>query len=119
MKKFLFVKMGVLLILISFGCSKTEESDNHRINSDSCIFGTIVDSDVNENFVLIKNLNMPEEKYEYIRIVVVPKDEFPFHHYQIGDIIIFKIVDVKYAFPINEEEFSKPMHYLCSIELCK
>lgn len=121
MKKTLFVLMCFLLTIISAGCSNDEDSNTPNNESDSCISGTIIYNEEIDNIVLIKELNIPEGNYKYKNLgaIIIPKDEFPFQQYHTGDIISFKIVEVRYTFPFNHEEFDKPIYYICSIKLCK
>lgn len=140
MNKKLFFILGVLLSLgMFFACSSDEEVSSvspspesgekkDSIESESCISGTIIihegdEGDENvDNNVFIGYLTMPEgekDKYNYIKTVVVPKDEFPFQYYQDGDIIDFNIVEVKSTFPPIGPGLFTPTAFLCSISLCK
>lgn len=140
MNKKLFFILGVLLSLgMFFACSSDEEVSSvssspesgekkDSIESESCISGTIIihegdEGDENvDNNVFIGYLTMPEgekDKYNYIKTVVVPKDEFPFQYYQDGDIIDFNIVEVKSTFPPIGTGLFTPTAFLCSISLCK
>ena len=122
MKKYLFVLMCFLLTIISAGCSKDDDSnENNKI--ESCISGEIqlfINSSI-EDYVSIVRLNMHEgnEEYNYIKAVVVPKEELPSRFYQDGVVIDFNITEVKSTFPLFQTGLFTPTSYLCSIELCK
>lgn len=94
-------------------------------HKESCISGEISqfnsDNPGRENFISIVRLNMPEgdDKYSYIKFVVVPKDELPSRFYQDGVVIDFNIVEVKSTFPPAQTGLFTPTSFLCSIELCK
>lgn len=100
--------------LVFTACSNSD-SDESDILANYCISGKIVGDD--EELVFIRDLNMPAN-YNYIKTVVVPKDEFPLQQYQPGDIIDFKIVSIKSSYPADDQGFDKPTQYVCSIVRC-
>ena len=124
----LLLALGVLLSLGIFcACSSDDEVFSTSPDIDENYFcGTIQLFDHEElgKYVFIDVLKMPEgdDKYRYIKTVVVPKDKFPLLDYHTGDIISFVIVEVESEFP----SFRDAMHsyppstqFLCSIELYK
>ena len=116
--------MCFLLMIGSAGCSNDDDS-NDIGHKESCISGEISqfksDNPGLEDYVAIGRLNMPEgdDKYSYIKFVVVHKDDMPIHKYCDGDIIEFKIEEVKSTFPPAQTGLFTPTSFLCSIELCK
>ena len=121
MKKILFIT-GVLLLLGIFSACSSDDEDTDK--SKAYISGTIRLFDHEElgKYVFIDELKMPkgDTQYSYIETVVVPKAEFPLQHFQTGDAITFKIVEVHSEFPlIRDAMLSYPpsTKYLCSIEL--
>ena len=124
MKKILFGFIGVLLIIISAGCSSDDDS-NEISHKESCISGVISqfksDNPDLKDYISILILNMPEgeEKYNNIKAVVVLKDELPSRFYYDGTVIDFNIVEVKSTFPPAQTGLYAPTTFLCSIELCK
>lgn len=122
MKKKLFFVMCFLLMIGSAGCSNDDDS-NEISHKESCVSGEIqlfINPSI-EDYVSIVRLNMPEkdDKYDYIKAVVVPKDELPSRFYQDGVVIDFNIVEVKSTFPPFQTGLFTPTSFLCSIELCK
>lgn len=121
--------MCFLLTIISAGCSNNGESEidppKFRNNTDSCISGEILlFKPLNpgiEDYVSIVRLNMPEkdDKYDYIKAVVVPKDELPNKYHYDGVVVDFNIVEVKSTFPPVQTGLFDPMSFLCSIKLCQ
>ena len=119
--------MCFLLMIISAGCSKDDDS-NDMSHKESCISGEIMllKSDYPYNpglkdYISVIRLNMPEgdDKYNYIKAVVVPKEELPSRFYYDGAIIDFNIVEVKDMLPLVHTGDRTPTAFLCSIELCK
>ena len=124
MKNKLVMMMCFLLMVISAGCSKDDDS-NDMSHKESCISGEISqfksDNPSLEDYISIVRLNMPEgdKEYDYIKSVVVPKEELPSRFYQDGVVIDFNIVEVKSTFPPFQTGLFTPTSFLCSIELCK
>jgi len=122
MKRALFV-LGMLLTFGLFcACSSDDEV---YTEAESCISGTIIlyeGEEEPDDCVFIGYLTMPErvkDKYNRIKTVVIPKDEFPLQDYQDGDIIDFNIVEVKSSYPEIQIGVFPPTAFLCSISLCK
>ena len=127
MKKNLFMMMCFLLMIISAGCSKDDDS-NTTSHKESCISGEIMllKSDYPYNsglkdYISIVRLIMPEgdDNYDYIKAVVVPKEELPSRFFYDGAVIDFNITEVKDIFPQVDTGDHSPSVFLCSIELCK
>ena len=125
--KTIAITMCFLLITGLAGCSKDDDS-NDIDHKESCISGEIMlfKSDYPydpglKDYISIVRLNMPEgdDKYNYIKAVVVPKEDLPSRFYQDGVVIDFNIVEVKSTFPPFQTGLFTPTSYLCSIELCK
>ena len=115
--------MCFLLMVISAGCSKDDDS-NDIGHKESCISGQtlLFKSESLGDYVCIVGLKMPQtdDQYNYIKVVVVSKDELPSRFYYDGMAIDFNIVEVKHIFPSHQPESQDyPTTYLCSIELCK
>lgn len=129
MNRKLCILMCFLLIIISAGCSNNGESEidppKFRNNTDSCISGEILlFKPLNpgiEDYVSIMRLNMPEndDKYDYIKAVVIPKDELPVKYQHDGVVIDFNIIEIKSPFPLTQTGLFTPTVFLCSIELCQ
>lgn len=119
--------MCFVLIIGSAGCSNDDDS-NDIGHKESCISGEIMlfKSDYPydpglKDYVSIVRLNMPEkdDKYDYIKAVVVLKDELPSRFYYDGAVIDFNIVEVKSTFPLVNTGDNPPSVFLCSIKLCE
>ena len=116
--------MCCLLMIISAGCSSDEKMDSTGVESYICGTIQLIDYEEFGKYVFIDGLEMPkgDDKYSYIKTVVVPKDEFPLQKYQTGDVIYFNIVEVKSEFPPFRDamhSYPSSTEYLCSIELYK
>jgi hypothetical protein len=116
-----------VLIIISTGCSKDDDF-NDIGHKDSCISGDIMLLKSSypynpglEDYISIVRLNMPEgdDKYNYIKAVVVPKEELPSYFYYDGAVIDFNITEVKSRFPLVQTGDYPQTVFLCSIKLCK
>lgn len=127
MKKQLFFVMCFLLMIGSAGCSNDDDS-NDIGHKESCISGEIMlfKSDYPydpslKDYISIMRLNMPEgdEEYNYIKAIVVLKDELPSRFYYDGTVIDFNIVEVKSTFPPVHTGDYPQTFFLCSIELCE
>ena len=127
MKKKLLIMMCFLLITGLAGCSKDDDS-NDIDHKESCISGEIMlfkpdypyDPGL-KDYISIVRLNMPEgdDKYNYIKAVVVPKEDLPSRFYQDGVVIDFNIVEVKSPFPsLHTGDYPQTV-FICSIELCE
>lgn len=123
--KTIAITMCFLLTIGLAGCSKDEVSSVSNNQMESCISGEIQlfksDNPDLENYVSIIRLNMPEknDEYNYIKAVVVPKDELPDRFYHDGVAIDFNIVDVKSPFSLFDTGDYPQTVFLCSIELCE
>ena len=127
MRKTAFI---IMAMLASLGLLSACSSDEEEKSPSSCISGTIIiDYEVDPDHLLIKDLEMPigDNKYSFIKIVVVPIDEFPVQDYKTGDIIDFTIDEIKAPIPLMPMPSPDPIStsytdtykYLCSIKLCK
>ena len=116
--------MSAMLIGFSAGCSNDEDS-NDVSNKESCITGEILlFKPLNpgiEDYISIVRLNMPknDDKYDYIKAVVIPKDELPVKYQHDGVVVDFNIVEVKSEFPPIQTGLFNPTTFLCSIKLCQ
>ena len=123
MKKILLALFCVLPSLAMFSACGSDDEESEIIDANGkCISGTIylVNGERESQYVFIDVLNYPEgeEKYKNIKVVVVPKDEFPLSRYQTGDIISFLIVEVKSSYlDFTDCYYIYPS--ICSIKLCK
>lgn len=114
MKKVVFMMSLLLTLGLFCACSNDDET--------SFISGSILlfDEEEIDDYVFIGKLTMPEGSgYNYIKTVVIPKNEFPLQHYHEGEAIDFNIVEVKSQFPLIQTHLFTPTAYLCSIKLCK
>ena len=137
-KKLFTMFMMVLLAMAAVGvCGCDSDSEVNTTTSisdestdsvglESYICGTIQLFNHEElgKYVFIDKLIMPkgDDKYSFIKTVVVPKDEFPLLNYHTGDIIHFIIVEVESEFPpIRDAMHSYPpsTEFLCKIEIYK
>ena len=123
MKKSSILWMFAMLML-AVGMSSCSSDDSNDIgHNESCISGEIqlfINSSI-EDYVSIVRLDMPKgnEEYNYIKTVVVPKEELPSRFYQNGVVVDFNITEVKSTFSPFQTGLFTPTSYLCSIELCK
>lgn len=122
MKNILFILIGMLLSFGILSSCSSDEEDTYK--SKAYISGTIRLFDHEElgKYVFIDELKMPkgDTKYNYIETVVVSKAMFPLQHFQTGDAITFKIVEVHSEFPLIRDamhSYPPSKKYLCSIEL--
>jgi hypothetical protein len=122
---FIYLPLLYAMMFSSMGCSGDDENNEVK----SCVSGTIYgigpEGPGEPGYVFIGEIKVPtnDEKYSYIEIVVVPKDEFPLQDYQEGDVIDFQILEVKSEFPpyrdhLHIDPYPYP-EFLCSIKLCK
>ena len=127
-KSFIFWMGAVLMLAVGISSCNSDDDSNDIGHKESCISGEISQfkSDYPydpglKDYVSIVRLNMPEkdDKYDYIKAVVVLKDELPSRFYYDGAVIDFNIVEVKSTFPPAQTGDYPPMVFLCSIELCK
>ena len=141
-KVFLTAIASLLLFVGIWGCSSDEPISDEPIEySDEmciteCITGTILDIELDKErlqdydpefvkdskkyvFIEVVNMSKEDEQYDYIKAVVVPKKEFPLKQYQSGDIISFRIVEVKSTYPQNYIGYNRCTAYICAIKLCK
>ena len=124
MKKVILALFCVLPSLAMFSACGSDDEESEIIDANGkCISGTIylVNGERESQYVFIDVLNYPEgeEKYKNIKVVVVPKDEFPLSRYQTGDIISFSIVEVKFSYLDFTDGLHSQTPYVCSIKLCK
>ena len=123
MKKVLLALFCVLPSLGMLSACGSDDEESEIIDANGkCISGTIflINGERESQYVFIHVLNYPEEedKYKHIKVVAVPKDEFPLSHYQSGDIISFLILEVKSSYlKFTDDLYDYP--YICSIKLCK
>ncbi len=124
MKKVILALFCVLPSLAMFSACGSDDEEPEIIDANGkCISGTIflTNGERESQYVFIHVLNYPEEedKYKHIKVVAVPKDEFPLSRYQTGDIISFLIVEVKS--PYLNVTYGPMIQnlYICSIKLCK
>ena len=123
MKKILLALFCVLPSLAMFSACGSDDEEPEIIDANGkCISGTIflTNGERESQYVFIHVLNYPEEedKYKHIKVVAVPKDEFPLSRYQTGDIISFLILEVKSSYlKFTDDLYDYP--YICSIKLCK
>ena len=109
----------LLACMMLTGC---DSSDNFQ----TCITGTVrlIEHEGLTEYVFIEDLEFPshDTTYDYIEMIVVPKEEFPSQDYQSGDIISFTIKEIISPFPPFTQWPYTPPTYTCfigSIQLCQ
>ena len=137
--KVFFTGIASLLLLLGvWGCSN--EDPTADIPDEDCITenitGKIIEYEIKKEdvdkydpefikdldkyvFIGVVSMSEEDEAYSYIKTVVVPQNKFPVRRYKGGDVITFRLVEVKSTYPESYIGYNPCTAYICSIKLCK